>query len=232
MGRIKRRLRKLYAVYIKRDRKQISYFKYIENGGELLRLDYPLNEDAIIIDAGGYIGDFVADMTQKFDCRVDVFEPVKRYAEKIRERFFFNDKVHVMQVGLGGSGKEALITVEGLGSSVFGDGKGEAIRERIKIISTVDYIKSKDYQTVDLIKINIEGGEYEFLTSLLEHPELTNRIKYFQIQFHDFVPDAQKMRNEIQKRLSKTHKLMWDFPFIWESWKLAEDQSGDHYGCE
>ncbi len=220
MGSIKRRLRKLYAVYIKRDRKQISYFKYIEDGGELLRLDYPLNEDAIIIDAGGYIGDFVADMTQKFDCRVDVFEPVERYAEKIRERFFSNDKVHVMQVGLGGSGKEALITVEGLGSSVFDGSSDDERKEKIKIISTIDYIQSKGYQTIDLMKINIEGGEYELLDSLLDHPKLIKRIKYFQIQFHDFISDAQNRRTEIQKKLSKTHKQMWNYPFIWESWEI------------
>jgi len=29
-----------------------------------------------------------------------------------------------------------------------------------------------------------------------------------------------KKRTEIQKMLSKTDKLMWDFPFIWESWEI------------
>ena len=70
------------------------------------------------------------------------------------------------------------------------------------------------------MKINIEGGEYELLASLLAQPEIVKKIHYFQIQFHDFVPDAQAMKSDIRRKLSETHKLMWDFPFIWESWEL------------
>jgi len=220
MGSIKRKLRKFYDLHIRRDQKRIAFYKYLDEGGELLRSNYPLGQDAIIIDAGGYIGDFAAEMAQKYDCRIDVFEPVERYVEKIRERFTSNSKVHVVQAGLGATEKEEFINIAGLGSSVFDDGNGEGAKERIKIISAVDYVRSKGYLAIDLMKINIEGGEYELLNSLLEHPDLIKRIRFFQIQFHDFVPDAQQMRNEIQKKLSKTHKLMWDFPFIWESWEI------------
>ena len=67
-----------------------------------------------------------------------------------------------------------------------------------------------------------EGGEFELLNALLDRPDLIKKIKYFQIQFHDFVPDALKMRAEIQRRLSETHKVMWNFPFIWESWERIQ----------
>ncbi len=75
----------MYA-YVKRDQKAIAYQMYIDAGGESIRLDYPLREDAIVIDAGGYIGDFAADVINKFDCEVDVFEPVNEYAKRIRRR--------------------------------------------------------------------------------------------------------------------------------------------------
>jgi FkbM family methyltransferase len=218
MSGIKRWLKKLYA-YVRCDRKAIAYQMYIDAGGESLRLDYPLEEDSIVIDAGGYVGDFAADVTKKFDCRVDIFEPVTEYAKKIRGRFSFNNKVRVIQAGLGAEEKEEFINIEGLGSSVFGDHIEEAPKEKVKIVSAVDYIESNGYLTIDLMKINIEGGEYELLFSLIEHPELINNIKYFQIQFHDFVPDSQDMRTQVHKQLSKTHKLMWNYPFIWESWE-------------
>jgi len=70
------------------------------------------------------------------------------------------------------------------------------------------------------MKINIEGGEYELLLALLDSPALIQGIRYFQVQFHDFVPDAQAQREHIRQRLSATHELMWDYPFIWESWRL------------
>ncbi len=222
MGRVKRRLRKLYAVYIKRDEKAMAYYRYTDEGGEALRLDYPLGGNSIVIDVGGYIGDFAADITGKFGCKIDVFEPVAEYAEKIRERFLSNEKVQVIQTGLGASDRDEVISIEGLGSSVFGDGTEDSSKEQIKIVSAVNYIESKAYSAIDLMKINIEGGEFELLYSLLEHPDLIQRIRYFQIQFHDFVPDAQNMRDDLRKRLSETHQLMWEFPFIWESWEIKK----------
>jgi len=220
MDVIKRKLRKWFDVYIKRDPKRIAFYKYLDKGGELLRYDYPLGTDALVIDAGGYIGDFTAEIIRVFNCRVDVFEPIAEYAEKIRERFESNVNVCVVQAGFGASEKEELINIEGLGSSVFGLNEGKCFREKIKIISAVNYIKSNDYLMIDLLKINIEGGEYELLSSLLNSSDLMKGIRYLQIQFHDFVPNAESMRDEIRKKLSETHKLMWDFPFIWESWEI------------
>jgi len=222
IGAIKRKLRKWYDVYIKHDQKRITYYKYLDEGGELLRSDYRLTKEALVIDVGGYIGDFVAEMVRKFDCRVDVFEPVAEYSAKIRRRFSSNSKVRVVQAGFGVSEKHEFINVEGLGSSVFGGEGGAATKEKIRVISAVDYIMSQGYPMVDLMKINIEGGEYELLNSILDNHDLVKKIRYFQIQFHDFVPNAQKMRDEIRKKLSDTHKLMWDFPFIWESWEIKE----------
>jgi len=220
MVKFKQWLRKLYALYVKHDQKEVMYYKYLEQGGETLRLDYALGEDSFVIDVGGYIGDFAADISNEFHCYVDVFEPVAAYAEKIKERFKSNDKVNIIQAGLGSSNREEVITLEGLGSSVFVDGREEKDREKIKIISLVDYIKSKGYSKIDLIKINIEGGEFELLEGLLAHSGWVEKVKYFQIQFHDFVPDAEKKMMRIQELLSKTHRKMWCFPFIWESWKI------------
>lgn len=217
---IKRWLRKMYVMYLRQDEKEISYYRYMESGGEALRLDYPLKENSVVIDVGGYIGDFAADILEKFNCKIDVFEPVASYADEIRNRFASTDNIEVIQAGLGASEREEVITLEGLGSSVFTDGRKEVGTEKIKIISIVDYINLKDYEEIDLLKINIEGGEFELLNCLLEHPDLIKRIKYFQIQFHDFVPDAKEMRERIQVGLSKTHKKTWDFPFIWENWEI------------
>jgi len=71
---------------------------------------------------------------------------------------------------------------------------------------------------INLIKINIEGGEYELLEKMI----ISNLIKRFdniQIQFHRFIANAFTKRRLIQKGLSKTHYLTYNYPFIWENWK-------------
>lgn len=218
---VRQKLRDFYYVHVKNDQKNISFKQFQEKDGENLRLDYPLGRDAIVLDVGGYLGDFAADIVCKYGCRVIVFEPVGLYAEKISDRFKFNNSVIVVQAGLGGVEREDYITIAGMESGVF-ESKPESNsqKEKIKILSIVDYLKAQDYQRIDLLKINIEGGEYELMLSLLEHPELMNKIRFLQIQFHDFITDAVNLRNEIQEKLSETHQMMWEFPFIWESWKV------------
>ena len=53
MSTFKQWLQKIYVTYISKDQKAISYWRYIECGGENLRLDYPLKENSLVIDIGG-----------------------------------------------------------------------------------------------------------------------------------------------------------------------------------
>ncbi len=222
MKSIKQWLRYLYDVQVKRDPKSISYYNYLNDNGELLRTDYHLDEESVVIDVGGYTGDFAAQILKKFNCRIDVFEPVAQYAKVARDRFASFNNVNVIQAGLGACEKNDLISIEGLGSSVFNNGTDGCMQETIKIHSVIDYIDAQNFSEIGLIKINIEGGEYELLNSILNRPDITKIIRYLQIQFHDFIPNSQKMRLEIQEKLSKTHILMWNYPFIWESWEIKQ----------
>ncbi|RLL51945.1 FkbM family methyltransferase [Mariprofundus sp. EBB-1] len=221
-----RNLKRFYDVRIRKDSKRMACYNYYDQHGEMLRLDYPLNKNAIVIDAGGYVGDFASSIFCKFGCHVDVFEPIAVYAEKIKERFKYNDCIEVLKAGLAAADREENIHVTGLGSSVFDapDNIRKDDIEKIKLVSVVGYLQAKSYEKVDLLKINIEGGEYELLIALLDRPELIEHIEYLQIQFHDFVPDAVSKRENIRQRLSETHQLMWDFPFIWESWERKREQ--------
>ncbi len=50
--------------------------------------------------------------------------------------------------------------------------------------------------------------------------EIIKNIKNLQIQFHNFVDSAEEKREAIRKQLSLTHKLTYDYYFIWENWEL------------
>jgi len=71
------------------------------------------------------------------------------------------------------------------------------------------------------MKINIEGAEY----ALLDHLICTSsifKIKNIQIQFHDFVPSAEKKMNRIKNSLKDTHYMTYEYPFVWENWKRKD----------
>ena len=71
---------------------------------------------------------------------------------------------------------------------------------------------------IDLIKINIEGGEYDLLDHILEIGFVEN-IENLQIQFHNFVENSDSRMETIQTKLSQTHKPTYQYKYVWENWK-------------
>ena len=185
-------------------------------GDETLRLDYDLNEDAVVFDLGGYKGEFAAKIYEKYQSHIHVFEPVPSFYNTIRDTFNDNDKVIAYPYGLAANDGELQISLTEDASSVFVQSDES---QTIQLKSITDFIKIHQITTIDLIKINIEGGEYEVLESLLAHDFIKN-IKNIQVQFHDFiVENAAERMKKIQDELSKTHKLTYQYEFVWENWE-------------
>jgi hypothetical protein len=67
------------------------------------------------------------------------------------------------------------------------------------------------------MKINIEGAEFPLLDRMIKTGLLQN-VDCFLIQFHEWHPGAYKKRRHIREALSRTHRLEWDYYFIWEKW--------------
>ena len=101
------------------------------------------------------------------------------------------------------------------GSSVFKPGQEI---QQIQLVRAADFIQQNDISTIDLIKINIEGCEYDLLDHLIESG-ISGDIVNIQVQFHPFVPDAETRMKRIQDQLSRTHRLTYQYPFVWENWK-------------
>ena len=201
------------------ERQKLERQWYADRGDQTLRLDYDLAPGSLVLDAGGYRGNFAADVFCKFGCRIEVFEPVGPFADGVEDRFAQNPLVTVHRFGLGGeSRRDSILVDEGASSAVLTPVGVEAEREEIEIRDVVEVMDSLDRDEIDLLKINIEGGEYELLERLLSTGR-ASRIHHLQIQFHPRVPDAEPRRRAIQEGLSETHRQMWDYPWIWESWE-------------
>ena len=76
-------------------------------------------------------------------------------------------------------------------------------------------------ERVDLLKLNVEGAEYE----VLEHLAVTEwlpRIRFLQIQFHDIGAGSDARMRALQAWLGQTHQLMWQYELVWESWRRRD----------
>jgi FkbM family methyltransferase len=187
-----------------------------DNGDKTHRLNYDLNENSVVLDLGGYEGQWAADIFCKYGCTIHVFEPLKRFANNIEKRFEKNSKVKIYQYGLSKTNTNEKISISADSSSTFKTGQ-EA--EEIQLIKIDDFLFGSNIKHIDVIKINIEGGEYD----LLEHLVNSERILIFeniQVQFHDFVPMARERMYAIQYKLRETHFLTYQYEFVWENWRL------------
>ncbi len=188
---------------------------YADGGDNRFRFDYPLNPDSLVLDLGGYEGQWASDLYARRPCRLHVFEPVAVFAEAIRERFRQNSDITVHDIALGGSNRAETIHLRGASSSLY---KSRAESEQIRFVDVAEWFETNDVRDVALMKVNIEGGEFELLERMLE-ADLLRRVADVQVQFHNFAPDAPARMAKIQAGLAATHAVTWQYRFVWENWQ-------------
>jgi len=160
----------------------------------------------------------------KYQPTIYVFEPVSDFYSNIIERFKHNPKVKVFPLGLGAENQFVPISIGADSSSIhrsIGDHK-----EIVRIVRAADFLEKENINYIHLMKINIEGGEYDLLDHLID-TGCVRRIENIQVQFHNFVPESQDRMSNLQARLAKTHIVTWQYEFVWENWRLKK--GSNHY---
>ncbi len=184
-------------------------------GDQTLRLDYPLTSESVVFDLGGYKGEWAQQIYDRYKCHIHVFEPVPALAVAMKTHFStLTDKIHIYDFGLSNKDTTLKLSYSDDGSSFY-QSSSTIIDANVK--SIIGFLKDNHIHKIDLIKLNIEGDEYAVLNELLDHNFIDN-ITDIQVQFHDFVPNAKSMRDDIRNRLSQTHECTYNFVFIWENW--------------
>lgn len=197
---------------------------FYRDGGNNLLYDVPVSTGSLVIDAGGYKGDWTARMLAVYGCRSELYEPVPTFANHCRERFGNNSMVCVHPVALGGSSRVATYDLADTGTSEFkrqGNHAIEAIKATvIDVLSVFDELGGTK---VACLKLNIEGGEYEVLERLLK----TGYIAFCDsllIQFHRQPADYELRYKNIVDALQATHVQSYCYPMVWEKWIQRDGQ--------
>lgn len=86
----------------------------------------------------------------------------------------------------------------------------------------MDFLTQESIFEIALMKINIEGAEYDLLDRLIKSGNL-HKFKYLQIQFHDFAPDALSRPAKIVSQILESHECTASFPMVWEFFRLKTD---------
>jgi FkbM family methyltransferase len=209
-----------YKLHILKDEFTVEVTRWFrDKGDETLRLDYPeLSEESIVFDLGGYKGDFAYAINEKYGCTVYVFEPHPKYFDACIKRFFSNDKVVPFNYGLSEKDGKFLLSDSVDGSSFLNPNHQDKNTIECEVKEIFSVLRELEISNINLMKINIEGGEYPLLLHMISEDKLS-LVDNYQIQFHNFIENADSLRSKIIKGFLKTHVQTWCYTFVWENWK-------------
>lgn len=178
-------------------------------------LDLPA--ESVVLDVGGFKGDWTADVLCAFGCRSVIFEPIPEFQDALRQRFGKNTRVTLVDAGLAATSRAEIMGVSGSGSGLFAP-RTPAMSRTVSLKGVETAWRDLKLERVSCMKINIEGGEYELLDAMAEQG-LLDAVDCFLIQFHDVEESSAERRRLTQVALAQTHRKDLDFPFVWERWR-------------
>lgn len=186
---------------------------------ESLRYDYNLTPESIVLDCGGYEGRFAETMVNKYGCTVYVFEPIHRFHEALVEKFKGNPKIKLFNHGVAGTNRVDWFCIKGDMTGKFADTGDEQVvwlRDIATVIAEIG-------KPIALLKLNIEGLEYEALEGLMDSV-CWRAVQNIQVQCHG-TPGFERYE-AIRTRLLETHELTFDFPFVWQNFRQKREACG------
>ena len=194
-------------------KRMMREFRAAHGRGTPLRYE-GLKPGDVVLDLGGYLGDWAAAMTERYGVTVHVFEPHPRFAAAIKRRFPGRADIRVHDFAVGAiRGSLDLSDDENASSALVTEGP--------KVTGTVrpveEVFDELGLDRLGVVKMNIEGGEYDLLPALIDSG-LIARIDRLTVQFHHYTDAQIGQREAIRDGLSRTHDCVWDYPFIWEEW--------------
>lgn len=196
---------------------QGEYNRWVSDAGDLTyRLDYLLNNNSLVVDVGGHMGYWTENINRKYSCNIYILEPLKSFYNNIVVKFKDYSNITPINIALLNKNEKVEMSIKGDCSSLFDPGYD---MENVECVDIKNFIEDYDIREIDVMKINVEGSEYDLLERIIEL-NLHTKIKNLQIQFHRFIENCDYRRSNIQSALSQTHTCTWNYDWIWENWQI------------
>jgi FkbM family methyltransferase len=182
-----------------------------------LLYDADIDQSSLVFDVGAYVGEWSAEIARRYDPTIYAFEPEPGAFRTLQERLHDQPRVTALEFGLGAIDGGAPLTLAGPGSAVHASDAGFGTVE-VQIRDVVPVLEELGVDHIDLLKVNIEGGEYDLFDRLIETGWLA-RVRLVSVQFHEWYPDAYRRRRAIRRALRRHHQEVWCYRWVWEYWR-------------
>ncbi len=190
---------------------------YRDGGMDNILNCFKINDASKVLDAGAYKGEFADEILKKFGSNLILYEPLESEFNYLRKKYQYNLKVELHNMAISNTDNYKFLSLENNNSSLSDVKIKNSIKIKCKNIINI-FDKEKN---IDLIKMNIEGSEYEILNAIINKNYL-KKCKYYLIQFHHKNNENLKKNKEIieNKFLEMNFKKIFGYNYVWEVWEL------------
>lgn len=177
---------------------------------------YPkdLNQNSVVVDIGGFTGDWSSRIYNENQCQIYIFEPTLRHYRSLVNRFQNFPKVSVFNEGL--SSRSYSFEIKKVEDTVSDYNIDEQVYKVTNIIEKFDLL---EINAVDCLKISVLGEDFDIIQTLF----ISNRLKsinHIFIQPVELHPLSIEFLNKTRDLLSQSHFDVFSYDFVWDYWKL------------
>ncbi len=176
---------------------------------------FELNENSIFLDFGANKGEVTQYVKDNFNCKTESYEPDKFSYKKLYDRFKTSkiNKTYNLGVSLNSNNKKLFYHPKFRKNQYIYSQSSSFLKNKINInpkFFTIVKTKSinkilASHKYIDLIKIDIEGYEYDILPEIIKNKK---KIKNVLCELHGN-PNIKDNRNRIKNSLlTKKYKKM------------------------
>jgi len=149
---------------------------------------FQLDADPIIVDIGGYIGDFSLFAAKYLNARhVIVYEPTDENFKMLRQNIENNgyeDRITAVNKAVSASDEVILNVQVSEDQEIHASAYWypEAEQRRLPSVTLPELFETHQLESVDLLKVDCEGGEYDIFPAVPD--TLFKRIKNIVFEYH------------------------------------------------
>ena len=175
-----------------------------------------INSKSIVVDIGGYTGEWAYRIAKKYNPYLYIFEP-QEWCYPVLEEVFKYHKAKIFSFGLGTeTGWFPVYNNKSDGCSFeqIIAGETRSSNSTLSMMEIGEIFKYIPLTDIDVMMINIEGGEFELIPHMLKQGILPKQLMF---QCHDI----NKIHDLVQV-VKEYYTNVWDYGTPLSLWRLNE----------
>lgn len=165
--------------------------------------DELFNEEIVVIDLGACRGEFIDELNKQYKIKKAILVEANPTNFK---NLIKNENYTLYNRLVSDKKNEITKFYEDPKSPYNGSNKFnyfDGIEHNINTITLEEIIEENNLDYIDILKIDIEGSEYDVIPSISE--EILSKIKQITIEFHDFIDN--NLKEKTQKIIDRLENL-------------------------